>query len=111
MTAGLPTTCWGTIGPGQTLLADAAYDSNRLRDHLAAVGAKAVIQANPVQVRPASARPAGLPASQPGSSASSQSSKPLQGNRHKIREDDANFLALIKMAATRIWLRVYESVS
>lgn len=27
----------GTIGPGQTLFADAAYDSNRLRDHLAGI--------------------------------------------------------------------------
>lgn len=38
---------FGTVGPGQTLLADAAYDSNRLRDHLAGIGAKAVIKPIP----------------------------------------------------------------
>ena len=34
----------GTIGRGQALLADAACDSNRLRDRLADIGAKAVIR-------------------------------------------------------------------
>ena len=36
-----------TIGPGHALLPHAACDSNRLRDHLAAVGAGAVIRLSP----------------------------------------------------------------
>ncbi|SHE58573.1 Transposase DDE domain-containing protein, partial [Ruegeria intermedia] len=29
----------------------------------------------------------------------------------RYEKHDANFLALVKLAATRIWLRVYESVT
>lgn len=43
---------FGTIKAGRTLLADAADDSNRLRDHLARVGAKAVIKPIPRRVVP-----------------------------------------------------------
>ncbi len=42
----------GTVGPGQTLLADAAYDSNRLREHLAEVGTRAVIRPIPRRSNP-----------------------------------------------------------
>lgn len=42
----------GTVGAGQALLADAACDSNRLRDHLARVGAKAVIKPIPTRTAP-----------------------------------------------------------
>ncbi|WP_259546880.1 hypothetical protein [[Roseibacterium] beibuensis] len=41
-----------TIGPGQALLADAAYDSNRQRDHLADIGAGAIIRAIPRRSAP-----------------------------------------------------------
>ena len=34
----------GAVEPGRSLPADAAYDSNRLRDRLAAIGATAVIR-------------------------------------------------------------------
>lgn len=34
----------GTLGRGQTLIADAAHDSDRLRDHLRSLGARAVVK-------------------------------------------------------------------
>lgn len=40
------------MGPGQSLPADAAHDSNRLRDRLAAVGASAVIEPTPRRPKP-----------------------------------------------------------
>ena len=81
-----------------------------MRDHLARVGAKAVIRQIPRRSAP----------------------PPLDKNTYRRRnrierffsklkhyraiatryeKHDANFLALIKLAATRIWLRVYESAS
>jgi transposase len=42
----------GTVESEQTLLADAAYDGNRLCDHLARVGAKAAIEPIPGRSAP-----------------------------------------------------------
>lgn len=49
----------GTIGPGQTLMADAACDSNRLRDHIKGSGAKSPLSRSRAGL-PASARPGAL---------------------------------------------------
>ena len=100
----------GTIGAGQTLLADAAYDSNRLRDHLAGVGAKAVI-------KPIPCRSAPPPLDRETYRRRNRIERFFSKLKHyraiatRYEKHDANFLALVKMAATRIWLRVYESVS
>ncbi len=100
----------GTIGPGQTLLADAAYDSNRLRDHLVSIGARAVI-------RPISRRSSPPPLDKTAYKRRNQIERFFAKLKHyraiatRYEKHDANFLALIKLAATRIWLRVYESVS
>jgi transposase len=97
----------GTVGPGQTLLADAASDGNRLREQLATIGARAVI------------RPIAR------SSAPPRLDRDACRRRNRIffpklthsraiatrhEKHDANFIALVKRAATRIWVRAYESV-
>jgi transposase len=100
----------GTVGPGQTLLADTAYDSNRLRDRLADIGAKAVI-------RPIPRRSAPPPFDRDAYRRRNRIERFFSKLKHyraiatRYEKHDANFLAFIKLAATRIWLRVYESVS
>ncbi|WP_461308687.1 IS5 family transposase, partial [Albidovulum sp.] len=100
----------GTIGPGQTLLADAAYDSNRLREQLAKVGANAVIRSIPRRSDPP-------PLDREAYKRRNRIERFFSKLKHyraiatRYEKHDANFLALIKLAATRIWLRVYESVS
>ena len=100
----------GSIGPGQTLLADAAYDSNRLRDRLARIGANAVI-------RPIARRSAPPPLDRNAYRRRNRIERFFSKLKHyraiatRYEKHDANFLALIKLAATRIWLRAYESVT
>jgi len=100
----------GTAGPGQTLLADPACDSNRLRDQLAAVGAKAVL-------RPISRRTAPPPLDKEAYRRRNRIERFFSKLKHyraiatRYEKHDANFLASVKLAATRIWLRVYESVT
>ena len=89
----------GTIGPGQTLLADAAYDSNRLREHLAAIGAKAVI-------RPIPRRSAPPPLDKNAYRRRNRIERFFSKLKHyravatRYEKHDANFLALVKLAAT-----------
>ena len=99
-----------TIGPGQVLLADRAYDSDGLRQALAERGAFANIKPMPGRVN--------IPAFSPL----------LYGLRNLVErffskikhfraiatryeKHDANYLALVKLAAIRIWMRAYESVT
>ena len=99
-----------TVGAGQTLLADAAYDSNRLRDRLAQVGAKPVI-------KPISRRSNPPPLDRKAYRRRNQIERFFSKLKHyraiatRYEKHDHNFLALVKLAATRIWLRVYESVT
>ncbi|MFT3974955.1 MAG: transposase [Amaricoccus sp.] len=98
----------GTVGPGRTLLADGAYDSNRLRDHLAAVGAKAVIK--PIPRRSAPPR-----LDRDAYRRRNRIERFFSKLKHyravatRYEKHDANFLALVKLAATRIWLCAYGS--
>lgn len=100
----------GTVGPGQALLADAAYDSNRLRDRLADIGAKAVI-------RPIPRRSAPPPLDRDAYRRRNRIERFFSKLKHyravatRYEKHDTHFLALVKLAAIRIWLRVYESVS
>lgn len=99
----------GTVGGGQTLLADAAYDSNRLRERLAGIGAAAVIQPIPRRRDPP-------PLDRVAYRRRNRIERFFSKLKHyravatRYEKHDANFLALVKLAATRIWLRVYESV-
>ena len=94
----------GSVGRGQTLLADRAYDSDALRAALAKRRAKANIKPMPNRVN--------VP----------RFNKKLYKKRNlverffnklkhfravatRFEKHDANYLALVKLAASRIWMR------
>ena len=94
----------GAIGTGQILLADRAYDSDATRDELAERGAWA-------NIKPL-ARRTNVPAF------SSflyrfrnlverffNKLKHFRAVATRFEKHDANYLALVKLAATRIWMR------
>jgi transposase len=93
-----------SVGPGQILLADRAYDSDALRDALATRRAKANIKPMPNRVN--------IP----------KFNKTLYRKRNlverffnklkhfraiatRFEKHDANYLALVKLASARIWMR------
>jgi transposase len=93
-----------SVGTGQTLLADRAYDSDALRETLAARGAKANVKPMPNRVN--------IP----------KFNKRLYRKRNlverffnklkhfraiatRFEKHDANYLALVKLASARIWMR------
>jgi transposase len=93
-----------SVGKGQTLLADRAYDSDALRDTLAERGAKVNIKPMPNRVN--------IP----------KFNKRLYRKRNLIErffnklkhfraiatryeKHDANYMALVKLASARIWMR------
>lgn len=100
----------GTVGRGQTLLADAAYDSDLLRRTLAEREAVAAIK--PLERRTTA----------PSFDRSTyrrrnrierffNKLKHFRAIATRYEKHDANYLDLVKLAAIRIWLRTYESVS
>lgn len=99
-----------TVAAGQTLLADRGYDSNALRQRLAERGAFA-------NVKPMPGRKMALPFSSYLYRFSNQIErffnkiKPNRAIATRYEKYDANYLALVKLASTRLWLRVYESVA
>ena len=97
---------YGSVGPGQTLLADRAYDSDRLRDALAERGAVANIRLMPTRKR--------LPSFDPDlykqRNQIERFFSKLQHFRAVATRDD-NFLASVQLASITIWLRTYESVT
>jgi transposase len=93
-----------SVGKGQTLLADRAYDSDALRNTLAERGARANIKPMPNRVN--------IP----------KFNKKLYRKRNlverffnklkhfraiatRFEKHDANYLALVKLASARIWMR------
>ena len=93
-----------SVGKGQTLLADRAYDSDALRDTLAGRGAKVNIKPMPNRVN--------IP----------NFNKKLYKKRNlverffnklkhfraiatRFEKHDANYMALVKLASARIWMR------
>ena len=99
----------GSVGRGDILLADRAYDSNALRETLAARGARANVRAMPQRLNPPSF------------------SKRLYRKRNLVErffnklkqfravatrydKRDDNYLACVKLASVRIWMRFNESV-
>jgi transposase len=95
---------------GQVLLADRAYDSDQLRQTMAAQGAWA-------NVKPLARR-----IDKPAFSSFLyryrnlverffNKLKHFRAVATRYEKHAANYLALVKLAATRIWLRAYESVS
>ena len=98
------------LGPGQILLADRAYDSDALRQTMTARGAWANIKPMP----PARERPAFSPFLYRYRNLVERFFNKLKHFRAvatRYEKHAANYLALVKLAATRIWLRAYESVT
>jgi transposase len=98
------------VGPGQILLADRAYDSDAMRKTLADRGAWANVKPMPGRIN--------IPAF------SSflyryrnlverffNKLKHFRAIATRFEKNDANYLALVKLAASRIWMRFNESVS
>jgi transposase len=95
---------------GQTLLADRGYDSDRLRDSLAARGAIANIRLMPTRNR--------FPAFDPILyQQSNQVERFFSKLKHfraiatRYDKRDDNFLASVQLGSLLIWLRTYESVT
>ena len=101
---------YGTVGPGQTLLADRAYDSDGLRLSLAERGAIANIRLMPTRKR--------FPAFDPHLyKQRNQVERFFNKLKHfravatRYDKRDDNFLASVQLASIRIWVRTYESVT
>ena len=100
----------GTLGPSQILLGDAAYDSDALRVAIDEQGAWA-------NIKPLSRRKR-LPAFSAFLyryrnlvERFFNKLKHFRGVATRYEKHDANYLALLKLAASRIWMRAYESVT
>ena len=98
------------LGPSQILMADRAYDSDALRQMMAAQGAWANIKPMPRRVN--------VPAFSPFLyryrnlvERFFNKLKHFRAVATRYEKLAANYLALVKLAATRIWLRAYEPVT
>ena len=98
------------LQPGQVLIADRAYDSDLLRHTITAQGAWA-------NIRPLTRRrhkPAFSPFLYRYRNLVERFFNKLKHFRAvatRYEKHAANYLALVKLAAVRIWMRAYESVS
>jgi transposase len=93
-----------SIGAGQILLADRAYDSDRLRQSLAERGAWANVKPMPHRVN----RPAFSPFLYRFRNLVERFFSKIKHFRAiatRFEKHDANYLALVKLAAIRIWMR------
>ena len=99
-----------TLGAGHILLADRAYDSDALRRAMADRGAWA-------NIKPVSRRLQKLAFSSFLYRERNLVERFFNKLKHyraiatRYEKHAANYLALVKLAATRIWLRAYESVA
>jgi len=98
------------VEAGQILLADRAYDSDALRQTLAERGAWANIKPMPRRVN--------IPAFSPYLyrfrnlvERFFNKLKHFRAIATRFEKHDENYLALVKLAAARIWMRYYESVT
>lgn len=98
------------LAAGQVLLADRAYDSDQLRRSMAARGAWANIKPLARRID----KPAFSPFLYRYRNLVERFFNKLKHFRAvatRYEKHAANYLALVKLAATRIWLRAYESVT
>lgn len=98
------------LGNGQILLADRAYDSDALRAVLAQRGAWANIKPMPGR-RNVPAFSAFLYRYRNLVERFFSKLKHFRAVATRYEKHDANYLALVKLAASRIWMRAYESVT
>ena len=94
----------GGLGPGDILLADRAYDSDQLRQTLADQGAWANVKPMPNRVN--------VPAFSPFLyryrnlvERFFSKLKHFRAIATRFEKDAANYLALVKLASARIWMR------
>ena len=94
----------GDLRPGQILLADRAYDSDALRDRLAQQGAWANVKPMPNRVN--------IPAFSPFLyryrnlvERFFNKIKHFRAIATRFEKHDANYLAIVKLAAAKIWMR------
>ena len=98
------------IGAGQTLLADRAYDSDALRKSLADRGAWANVKPMPGRINiPAFSH--FLYRYRNLVERFFNKLKHFRAVATRFEKHDANYLALVKLAAARIWMRFNESVT
>lgn len=98
------------VGEGQILLADRAYDSNALRQRLEKRGVWACIKSMPGRLSPP-AFSAFLYRYRNLVERFFNKLKHFRAVATRYEKHPDNYLALVKLAAIRIWLRSYESVS
>lgn len=98
-----------TLGAGQILLADRAYDSDALRTDLAQRGAWANVRPMPRRIN--------VPAFSPflyryrnRVERFFNKLKHFRAVATRFEKHDANYLAIVKLASIQIWMRNYESV-
>jgi len=98
------------LGEGQILLADRAYDSNAVRQALDDRGAWACVKPMPNRKDPSAFSPF-LYRYRNLVERFFNKLKHFRAIATRFEKIPENYLALVKLAAIRIWLRVYESVS
>ena len=101
---------FGSIKRGNILLADRAYDSNALRDWLGERGAWGNIKAMPHRLKPP-VFSRWLYRQRNAVERFFNKLKHFRAVATRYDKRDDNFLASIKLASLRIWLRSYESVT
>ena len=99
-----------SVRAGNILLADRAYDSNALRQYLAARGAQANIRAMP-QRRDPPAFSRRLYKQRNAIERFFNKLKHFRAVATRYDKRDDNYLASVKLASLRIWLRFNESVT
>jgi len=100
----------GSVRKGDTLLADRAYDSNALREDLARRGARGEIKPMPGRLIPPrfSRR---LYKRRNAVERFFNKLKHFRAVATRYDKRDDNYLAAVKLAALRIWMRFNESVA
>ena len=99
-----------TIGPGQALLADAAYDSDALRRQMKAQGGWACVKPMPNRrEKPPFSRY--LYRFRNVVERFFNRIKHCRAIATRYEKHDANYLALVKLAAIRLWIAANESVA
>jgi transposase len=93
-----------SVGKGQTLLADRAYDSDALRDTLAERGAKANIKPMPNRVNIPKFNNR-LYRKRNLIERFFNKLKHFRAIATRYEKHDANYMALVKLASARIWMR------
>ena len=99
-----------TVRAGTIVLADRAYDSNALRERLAERGAWANIRAMPHRIDPP-AFSGWLYRQRNAAERFFNKLKHFRAVATRYDKRDDNYLASVKLASLRIWLRFNESVT